>query len=287
MVDDRVARVARGEQDFYLGLNVVGGLNQRPAADRPRHDDVGKQQVDVPGAFKQDQSGRSVGRTEHFVSELLERADDAETQALVVLDDEYGLVAGRGRRLRWPEMLGGLVVSPEVELDARAVPRLAVDLGVAAALSDEAVDHAETEPRSAALRLRRKEWIDGAGNSLRRHAGSRVAEDDEDVLSWHYLRMSGGVGVVEHDIGELDRQLAPVIHRVRGIEREVEYRRFELNRVEDGAPRAAAADELDLDRFTDGSANQLDDGRHRFAENHDFLLERLLAGISHQLANDL
>src|SRR5258708_2785281 len=183
-------------------------------------------------------------------------------------------------------MLRGVVVSPEVELDARTVSRLAIDLDVSAALPDEAVDHAEAKPGSLAFRLCREERVEGAGDDLRRHARSRIAERDENILSGDHLKMSGGVGLVEHDIGELDRQFAAVAHRGGGIERQVEDRRFELDRIEDGAPQTAAADELDLDGFSDGAPNELQEGRHQFGEDHDLLLERLLAGKGHQLAND-
>src|SRR6266446_6838046 len=154
-------------------------------------------------------------------------------------------------------MLRDVVVSLEVELDARAMSRLAVDLDVSAALPDEAVDHAEAEPGSLAFRLRGEERVEGAGDDIRRHARPRIAKRDEDILPGAHLGMSRRVGLVEHDIGELDRQLATVAHRRGGIERQVEDDRFELDRVEVGAPQAAAADELDLDGFSDRAANEL------------------------------
>src|SRR5260370_28681416 len=104
-------------------------------------------------------------------------------------------------------MLRGVVGSLEVELDARAMSRLAVDLDVSAALPDEAVDHAEAEPGSLAFRLRGEERAEGAGDDIRRHARPRIAKRDEDILPGAHLALTRRVGLLVPHIGALARQL--------------------------------------------------------------------------------
>ena len=98
---------------------------------------------------------------------------------------------------------------------------LAVNIDVAIRLFDEAVDHAETEPRPLSDVLGGEERLEhlveqAAGNSL---AG--VAHRDHDVVARLDLAAHAWVVLVEYDIPGFQRQLAAIRHRVTRVERKV------------------------------------------------------------------
>src|SRR5581483_3331645 len=116
--------------------------------------------VDV-GALLQKPQGRfAIRGLRHPVAEPLQRGHRHLAYRRIILDDEDAL------ETRMPASIGardgafgsGLPGrSGEIQLDARSVTDLAVDLGMAAGLLDEAVDHAETQPGALADLLGREE----------------------------------------------------------------------------------------------------------------------------------
>ncbi len=119
-------------------------------------------------------------------------------------------------------------------------------------LFDEAVDHAETEPRSLSDVLggeeRFKHLFELAGGDPL--AG--VAHRDHDVVARIDLAAHGGIILVEHHILGFQRQLAAVRHGVPRIQGEVQDRRRELTGIDQGRRGIVRQHRFDFDLFAEG-----------------------------------
>src|SRR5207244_11264791 len=83
----------------------------------------------------------------------------------------------RARALLFLGGLGPVRIHPrQIDLEARAVPELAVEPDVAAALLHHAVHGRETEARALTHRLGREKGLEDPGVGLRVHAGPVVRD---------------------------------------------------------------------------------------------------------------
>lgn len=61
--------------------------------------------------------------------------------------------------------------------------------------------------------------------------------------------MQAGIEIVERCVRAFDRQTPAVRHGIARVERKIQQRRLELNRIEFGKPEPATAHEFDIDVF--------------------------------------
>ena len=164
---------------------------------------------------------------------------------------------------------------------------LGIDLHVPARLLDEAVDHREPEARALALRLGGEERLEDLLDQLRRHAASGVGDGEHHVAAGRHLLVAAGVVVVEEGVGELDGELAAARHRVAGVDREIEHRGLDLDRIDESVPEPAGEHGLDLDRLADCAAHHVVHAGDEPAHIDDLGLERLTAPEGEQLLGEL
>src|SRR4029078_10174396 len=114
-----------------------------------------------------------------LVADELEALDSKLANTFVVLDQKDGLTRLRvcGALL---EVVGwtrdNAVCTGEIEIEDRAVSDFAIDGDVAAALIDEAIDHRQADPRTAAFLFGGEERLEHTVPNLRRHARSGVGD---------------------------------------------------------------------------------------------------------------
>src|SRR4030095_14440406 len=143
---------------------------------------------------------RAVGGREHAIAEALQHSDNRAADGGVVLDDQYGLLAGRdllGRAGPGLPAFAHRPVNRQMDLDGGPEPDLAVDADVTAGLLDETIHHAQPEARALADLLGGEERIERPRQYLRRHSGSGIADHQRDVSSGRDLASLPADGLVE------------------------------------------------------------------------------------------
>ena len=189
------------------------------------------------------------------------------------------------RRLRDRlRLLGG---ARQIELDRRAETFLAVDLDVAARLLDEAVHHAQSQPGAFADLLGGEERLEHLVAQRGRNAGAGVADRDHDIGSGLRLGVLLRVGVVEHDVAGLQRELAAARHGVARIDREVEHRGHQLAAVDQRRPGLVLEHRLDLDLLAERRPQQARGLDHQGVDVGLVRLQRLLARKGEQLTGQV
>ena len=91
----------------------------------------------------------------------------------------------------------------------------------------ETVDQAQAEAAAFAARLRREERLESPRQDLGRHPGTGVADGDLHVFAGHHFRLACGVIGIEDLAMGLERQPAPVRHRVARVDGQVQQRRIQ------------------------------------------------------------
>src|SRR5262245_25974124 len=112
---------------------------------------------------------------------------------------------------------------------------------------------------------------------LRGYSGARVRYGNHDIMARRHLRILRLIHVIEVGRLGLDRQKPAIRHGIAGVDREVEYRRLELGRIDDRLGLALHDVDLEADIFADTARRER---RHAFDEviDRDLLrLERLAA----------
>src|SRR5665213_1791595 len=104
----------------------------------------------------------AIRRLEDRVPASLQNPSSQFAQAAGVLDEQDRLRAGgrRNRRPRGHQRYGDAFDAREIDLEGRAVPKLAVDPDGPAALLDNPVHGRESQPRALALLLGCEEWFE-------------------------------------------------------------------------------------------------------------------------------
>ena len=139
---------------------------------------------------------------------------------------------------------GGGLGARQIDGNGRAAADLALDADLAARLVGETEDLAEAEAGPLADRLGGEEGLEGALAHVRRHSAAGVGDADLHIFAGaHVADFVRGDG---HILGG-NAHLSLAVHRIAGVDGEVDDRIFELVRVDIGRPRAALEVELDAD----------------------------------------
>ena len=156
-----------------------------------------------------------------------------------------------------------------------------------ARLLDEAIHHAQAETRALPFGLGREERLEHALAHFGRHAGARIGDGDHHVLAGRHVGVALRVGIVERGIARFDREPAVAVHRVAGVDREIQQRVLHLERIDERIPQAARHDRLDLDAVAERAAEHVVEAAHEAAEIHDLRRERLTAAEREQLRSEI
>ena len=120
-----------------------------------------------------------------------------------------------------------------------------------------------------------------------RHAAAGVGDREHHILARRDVRMARGVGIVEHGVAGLDRQLAVAVHRVARVDRQIEQRVLDLERIDQRVPQAARHDRLDLDPVAERAPQHVVQAAHEAAEIDDLRRQRLAPAEGQQLRGEL
>ena len=248
------------------------------------HDDVGKQHIDGYAAFDDGQRVVGVFRFQNAVAEIFQHIDRGRPHFVVVFDHENAFGAAlRWRRLDFDKDVFRLPAARQVDSDGRAAAELAVQFDVAARLLHEAMHHAQAEPRAFSGRLGGEKGLKDLFQNVGRNAGARIADSQHHILAGHDIDVAGRICVVQRRVAGFDRELASSTHGVAGIDGQVEQRRFNLHRIHQGVPEAAADHRLDLDGFTERLSQHVVHAANQSTEVDDPRGERLAAAKREEL----
>ncbi|MEJ0070988.1 MAG: hypothetical protein WDO24_22180 [Pseudomonadota bacterium] len=224
-----------------------------------------------------------------MVAELLELARHDAPHRRLVLDHEDSLAVSPWQRLCGVPF-DDFVRRPiawEIESEGRAHAKLAVDADMAAGLLDESEHHAETQPGALADRLGGEERLEDLGQRLGRDTDSRVADLQHRVVAGFDLGVGCRIVGIEVLILGRDAQAAALPHRVAGVGREIDQRRFELAGIHDDRPDAGSKAQRDLDLLTQRPAQQRGGVPNQVVEIDIDRSERLAAGKGEQAARQI
>src|SRR5262249_36604852 len=190
------------------------------------------------------------------ITEIGKYADHHFADVGIVLDDEDRRVAARRARAVFRHrLLSGqrTVLAGDAEAHRRAATEFTFDLRRAARLLGETVDLAQAQSGAFADLFGRVEGLKGARHDSLAHAASGIADRDDDIVAGGQV---GGAAVAGSDVLGSDRQPARAIHRIAGVDGEVEDRGLELGRIYAAGPGIGLQSTDDLDPFADGLLTQ-------------------------------
>ena len=118
----------------------------------------------------------------------------------------------------------------------------------------EAEDLAEAEAGALADRLGGEERLERAFPDFLGHAAAGVGDRKLEIFAG--LDVADGIGGHGHILGG-DRQAAVAVHRVAGVDREIEDRIFELVRIDEHRPGFGVEPGLDLDPLAQRAVEQV------------------------------
>ena len=285
---DGVVRVARGKQHGQLRQQQPGLLRQLLAADGTGHDHVRKQQVDGHARAQQGQRRGAIVRMQHVVAQAAQHVDHRVLHGRIVFHHEDGLAAAQhgARQARW--RFGQLFQrTGQVNFKRRAGTGRAVHLDVARALADEAVGHGQAQARTLAFALGGEERFENLVDHVALHAMARVGDGQQHVLPLQHIGMQAGVGGIERDIAQGERQATALVHRVARIDGHVQQHVFHLVRVDQGMPQAVADEGFLGHRLAQGAADQLMHAAQQASQVRHQRLQRLTPRKGQQLRRQL
>ena len=152
-----------------------------------------------------------------------------------------------------------------------------------ARLLGEAEHHRQPEPGALARLLRGEERLEDPCEHLGRHAGAGVRHGQHHVVAGRHLGVPARVVLVQHLVGNLDRQPAAAGHGVAGVQGEVQQRALDLRRVGHGGPQARRVHDADLDVLAQRPLQQVRHVGQQRGEVDRHGRERLLARERQQL----
>ena len=241
---NEIARIARRQQHGDVGPTSLRQRRQFDGRNRPRHHDIGEQQIEARVPFQDGRRHVGILRGNDPVAPAGKHVDHRMPHLVVVFDDQHTFAARR-RVTRLGGCFGDRVHGArQIELHAGALADRAVDPDMAVRLADEAIHHAEAEAGALAVAFGGEERIEGLGGDLRRHAGAGIVDGDQDIRPRRDVGMQRGIAPVERRVRDLDRHRAAVRHGVARIDREVENGVLELAGIDLGVPRIVGDAEL-------------------------------------------
>ncbi len=254
MMHDGVFGIARREKDLEPRASHLGLDRELTAVHASGHDHIGEQQIDAFRTIDNRQRLGGIAGGQCVVTKTADLRHDVFADQRVVLDNQDGLIAA----FEFGDAsLGGQSVRDarglrQIKLHGGAVALFAVDPDMSVRLFDEAVDHAETEPRSLSDLLGGEERFKHLVEQAAGDSCPGVAHRNHDIVARINLAAHGGVVLVEHDILGFQRQLATVRHSVPRIQGEVQDRRRELTGIDQGRRGIVRQHRFDFDLFAEG-----------------------------------
>ncbi|MNL11204.1 hypothetical protein D3C87_1320310 [compost metagenome] len=137
---------------------------------------------------------------------------------------------------------------------------------MAATLLDETEHHAQPQPRALAVGFGGEKRLEGLREYLRRHADSRVSHTDLHIVPGHNT-FACAKRAIEADVVGAEVDGAFALHRIAGVDRQVEDGVFQLIAVDEHRPAINGGGHVDLDGFPQRTLQQ-------FAEAVEDLLWR-------------
>src|SRR5271163_1959091 len=282
-----VLGITGGEQhgnSGHLPLRLAGKFRSPQGA---RHHDIGEEQVDRGAAFDNNQSAVGIFRSQHIIAQFRQHFRCRHPYILVVLDKQNGLRAAYNRASAQLD-LRILILSAARQIDphGRALAELAENLDMSTGLFDKAVDHAQAQPGSPPLRLGAEKRIEYLFEYLRVDATAGIGDGNHYVLPRRHLDVTQGVIVVQKGVADFYRQFSVAVHRVAGIDHQIEQSGFDLHRVNAGVPKPTRKHSLDLDPLTKGPSEHVVRIANEASKIDDLRRERLPPREGEQLRGE-
>ena len=245
--DRPLAHEAGAEQHPQSRPQLARGARQADAADPARHDHVGEQQIDLGRRLDHLQRLGGVGRGGDLVAELVSRSRvsdstvaSSSTSSTFSSPPTISAAALRGgparRPVRTSAGAGGRSRRRPARSPAAPRPRTGER-------SRRPGDRPSPVPLPTSLVV--KKGSNTRAQHLGRHADAGVADRDRHLVA-------GRLSSPGLRAARCGSTASPALrHGVARIDREVEQRGLELGRVDVGAQRSVASDELDGDRLAD------------------------------------
>ena len=234
--------------------------------------------------FRNTQRVHAVTRFEHQVAVAAEHFARERPHRVLVFDEQDRLPSRRGRRIAGRRRRD--CTRPgrrQVDLERGAVPGLAVDPDVTAALLDHAVDRRQAKAAAFALLLGREERLEHARTGRRVHAFAAVADREHHVRARLDRDVRQRVRGVQFDVGSLDRQPPAGRHRIARVDREVDENLLHRRRIDRHLTQIGRERGDQLDILADQPAQQFLDLRHQRVEVDHLRLQHLPPAERQQL----
>ncbi len=212
--------------DDYLQTRLLTTENFRQFATihALRHDDIRQQQIHLSTQLLPPPDRlRTRSRVPHPVPATLQCDSDQFADVWVILDQQDRLVSAGGViKPAFAALRGAGASSRRQEYSERGTaPKLADHLDPAVVLLDNAVNRRQSQPRSLADFLGRKERFKDARARLLAHAGAGVGDGQDDEPAPPRLRIAPGL--VRPDLAHLgaDEETSALGHDIAGVDREI------------------------------------------------------------------
>jgi hypothetical protein len=142
-------------------------------------------------------------------------------------------------------------VPGEVNVEGRALARLAAYIDEAVVLLDHAIDGSQPQAGAFAYRLGGEERFEQVRARLGIHTAAIVAYGQQHILAGYRPQMRGAVGFVKGDDTRLDRDLAGIVDCVPGVDAEVGQHLFDLGGVHPDRAQVLGRQPGQVDVFAD------------------------------------
>ena len=284
MADDGIVGVPRRVEDSDAWLLELHQPGEFGTAHR-RHHDVAEQQMDLlPVGAQNPQRLVAMAGFEHMVAVAFEDRTGHGSHLRLILGQQNRLGARKPNvRGRDCALAFGLGRAREVDLERRAVHRLAIHLDGSAALSDDPVDGGQAQASTLAAALGREERLEDLCAGLRVHPHPGVAHRQHHMRTRRRAPVLPDVRLVEFDVGGLDGEIAALRHRVARVDRQVHDDLFELARVGVDAVEGRIERRHQPDVLADQALQQGLGARDDLIEFQHLWLQDLLAAEGQQL----
>src|SRR6185369_2564555 len=242
------------------------------------HDDVGEEEPWPLAVVETVQRFYRAMNDRRLETQLLQQSRSELGDRFVVLNDEHP-----SERPSVPERVAVLLPGPDVmrgqvDREGRALAKLGFDRHRTAQLFGEAEHLAQSQAGPLAEALGREERLEHSFHRLRRHPAAAIRNAQRDMLAAQAVRVAR-----QNFVRRAEPQLAAMLHRVAGVEREVEERELERSGVGVHAPELVGHFDDDLDIGPQRRAEQGADVAEEVLEVDVLEFERLGASECEQL----
>jgi hypothetical protein len=169
---------------------------------------------------------------------LAQQRADRIPDRIIILDHQNVLVAALRRRIgRIQRHAFRLGAARQEQADRGADAGHAIDIDMPAALGDKAVGHRQPEAGAGALGLGREERFERALPHFRRDAGAAVLHRQHHVVAGGEIGPGTQAAGGQRQVVQRDVDAADAVHRVAGIDCQVQNHVLQLVAVDQGMPK--------------------------------------------------